>query len=104
MAQWQPGKEAAKEIGKADIAGNGAWRDLVVSWTGKRLVVEQDGKALLVAALPDPLPISANARGLDIVYSGVSDRKTTVPAIVFGPLPGVVIDDLHMWRKGINKE
>ena len=96
VQQWQTNKEvAAKEIAKAAIPGNGGWRNMAVAWKGARLRVELDGSALIEADLPGPLPIPADARGLDIAYR---QRKAAIPTVILGPLPGVAIDDLCMWR------
>ena len=96
VEQWQTNKETtAKEIARAGIAGSGDWRTLTVAWKGMHLVVALDGRALIESDLPGPLPIPADARGLDIAYR---ERKAAIPTVIFGPLPGVAIDDLRMWR------
>ena len=88
--------DKGRKLAEAPVRDNRAagWQECRISWTSREISLALAGREILRAALPRPLPL-AMARGLDIA----DGRRSIKPATVtFGPLAGIVMDDLTMSR------
>jgi hypothetical protein len=86
---------AAAPAPSATAVADRSWHGVSLTWQAQNVEVACDGSAVVTATLKKTLDLPGMGRGMDI-WDG--SRHIQPAEVAFGPIPGVVIDDLSMGR------